>query len=202
MKRYSVLFSQLLSVVFHPFFIPTYLFVLCRVLFFNGLGRIMYLYDSFWVSLFFICLFTAVIPLLSVLILYKTGQVTSIALKNAKERRYPYLITLISYATLAFLLYKAGNPFCFYVYFAIVCLALVATINLVWKISAHMTAFGGLMAIVMFQSYVMGLNPYILFAVLFTLAGLIASARIRLESHDLSQILVGFLLGFSLLLFL
>lgn len=202
MKKYSVVFSQLLSVVFHPFFIPTYLFVLCRVLFFKDLGRMMYLYDSFWLSLFIICLFTAVIPFLSILVLYKTGRVTSIALKDGNERKYPYLITLISYAILAFLLYKVGNPFCFYVYFAIVCLALVATINLVWKISAHMTAFGGLMAIVMFQSYMMGLNPYVFFALLFTLAGVIGYARMCLEAHNLSQILVGFLLGFSLLLFL
>ncbi len=190
MKPFPLFFAKLISVVFHPIFIPTYayLFYCYRFRFTFSL-----------LSFILVFLFTAIIPLLSIVILYRLKNISSLTLENAKDRKYPYLVTLCSYGTLVFLLGRLGDNFLYYICLAILCLALVTIINFFWKISAHMTAFGAMLATIMLQAYIERQNPYALFVVLFLFAGLIAYARIRLKSHTLLQTLAGFLLCFFVL---
>jgi membrane-associated phospholipid phosphatase len=79
-----------------------------------------------------------------------------------------------------------------------IAILIIATlITLAWKISAHMFGIGGLIGGAMSVSYfVERCNPYYMFMGLFILAGIIGSSRIILKHHNLSQVNVGFLLGF------
>lgn len=190
MKSFSVFFAKLLSVVFHPIFVPTYAYLLYSYRFLPMFS---------FLSFALVFLFTAIIPSFSIVVLYKLKMVSSLTLEDAKDRKYPYLITLISYQILIFLLGRFGDYFFYYICLAMLCLALVTCINLFWKISAHMTAFGVMIVMIMSQAYIENQNPYELFVVSFFLAGLIAYARIKLKSHTLLQTLVGFLLCFFVL---
>ena len=121
---------------------PTYGFLLVKYLFFKGTLGSMLLKDS----LCFVFLFTAIIPFLSIGILYKFKKISSLTLDKPSDRQLPYLITLLSYIVLVIYFVTPINPFSQYMFVAIVCLMLVMLINIVWKISAHMTAIGGLIA--------------------------------------------------------
>jgi membrane-associated phospholipid phosphatase len=177
---------------------PTYGFLLVKYLFFKGTLGSMLLKDS----LCFVFLFTAIIPFLSIGILYKFKKISSLTLDKPSDRQLPYLITLLSYIVLVIYFVTPINPFSQYMFVAIVCLMLVMLINIVWKISAHMTAIGGLIAMIMFESYQFSLNPYVVISILFFIAGLVAYARVYLKSHTILQTLVGFLLGFVVLIFM
>jgi membrane-associated phospholipid phosphatase len=76
---------------------------------------------------------------------------------------------------------------------------LIMLLNLKWKVSAHLSAIGGLSAAIVVVSYRLGINPVGLLSAAFVLAGLIATSRIQLKAHTLLQTLVGFGIGFIVL---
>ena len=73
---------------------------------------------------------------------------------------------------------------------------LVGLISLKWKISAHASGVGGLLAFYVVASHLNAV-PYDLnlCLMLITIAGLTVSARLALNSHNLMQVVAGFLLG-------
>lgn len=73
---------------------------------------------------------------------------------------------------------------------------LTAIINMKFKISAHAVGIGGLIGSLMMVSYVLKYNAVPEIAILFLLAGVIATCRLYLEAHKPSQIYWGFALGF------
>lgn len=189
-------FSTIISNLFQPLLIPTYaLILLFQVEPFESVATPLKLYITLAVAML-----TAVVPLLSILILKKVGVVSSIQLYERKERTLPYLFTLLSYVSAIFFLWKVFMPYYSYIIFMMIgvlcAVALVAIINLKWKISAHLCGIGGLCAAVMVSSIRMGLNFSLTLIVLFILSGMVATSRIVLKAHTPSQTLAGFVLGF------
>ena len=71
-------------------------------------------------------------------------------------------------------------------------------VSLWWKISAHATGIGGLVALV-YQLHVQGLSAFDMFWLLcFTilLAGALGTSRLILKRHTLPQVLAGFACGY------
>lgn len=68
-----------------------------------------------------------------------------------------------------------------------------------WKISAHTTAIGGLVGMMMWfaTSGLADVNVMIMLSVGIVLAGAMASARLALNRHTLAQTLAGLALGFA-----
>jgi PAP2 superfamily. len=118
-------------------------------------------------------------------------------LYNRRERFYPYIITLICYAFCGFLLYKLKLPAFFIGFMAgcIVSLIIDLIVTSFWKISAHMTGIGGLLAVVtIIYKYFDGLNlPFLLSTIL--LVGLLGTSRMYLKCHNLGQVIAGTLNG-------
>lgn len=189
MKSFELFIAKFLSVVLHPIFVPTYSCLLYQALFKvypTDFGTILGVYF----------LFTALIPMAFIVALYRFKLISSIRIENAKERREPYLITLILYVGLGMTLNSMNLPVLLIVYTGSVCLAVLMCLNKISKVSAHMTAIGGVTATLMFETFCLGMNPYGLFMALFALSGLLAFARLRLKAHTPTQTLVGFLIGF------
>ncbi len=188
--------SHVISTVFQPLLMPTYGVMLLFMYTYFGVAYS----NRFWHIVTPIMLFSFVIPGILIYLLLRIGLISDLSLKVRKERFYPYFITLLSYSAMVIFYYKAQMPTWFITMMAgsIAIMIIAILITLVWKISAHMFGVGGLLGGVMSVCYyVEHSNPYWLFIGLFLLAGSVGTSRLILKRHTLSQVIAGFLLGFS-----
>lgn len=188
--------SHIISTIFQPLLMPTYGVMLLFMYSYFGVA-----YSAkFWYIVTPIMLFSFVIPGLLIYLLLRIKLISDLSLKVRKERFYPYFITLLSYSAMVVYYYKAHMPGWFIMMMAgsIAIMVIAILITLFWKISAHMFGVGGLIGGVMSVCYyVEHSNPYWLFIGLFLLAGSIGTSRLILKRHTLSQVIAGFILGFS-----
>ena len=188
--------SHVISTVFQPLLMPTYGVMLLFMYTYFGVA----FSNRFWHIVTPVMLFSFIIPGILIYLLLKIGLISDLSLKVRKERFYPYFITLLSYSAMVVFYYKSQMPVWFLMMMAgsIAIMIIAILITLVWKISAHMFGIGGLVGGVMSVCYyVEHSNPYWLFIGLFLLAGSIGTSRLILKRHTLSQVIAGFLLGFS-----
>lgn len=195
MKR----FAQLISYIFQPLLFPTYsillLFQAGNFAFFDFRYK---LYTTF--SIFVL---TAIIPFIVVLLLKRMGVVSSILLNERNERTIPYIFAIFSYIAAVIFLYQIYMPLYIVTLMAGVLISTISImlINFKWKVSAHLSAIGGLCAAIMVVSYRLAINPILLLSGAFLIGGIIASSRMILKAHTLMQTLSGFFIGFTVMLF-
>ncbi len=192
MKR----FSQILSAIFTPLFIPTYGMILVSYL------TIMAVVPAglTWLAIGVVFLITCLIPVAGILALYKAGFIKDAGLNERTERTIPYVLTVLCYLGAGYFLYRVGMPLWIDMFFAGG--ALAAVINIVvnrwWKISAHGAGMGGLVAL-LFRMIASGFAIYNLeFWIYGTVivTGLVLTSRVYLGRHTLMQVLTGCANGF------
>jgi membrane-associated phospholipid phosphatase len=71
-----------------------------------------------------------------------------------------------------------------------------AMINVWWKISTHTAGIGGVAGALFVFSEVFSFNPTWWFCLVLIVAGVLGTSRMILRQHTLSQVIVGFLVGF------
>ncbi|WP_304233800.1 hypothetical protein [Jiulongibacter sediminis] len=194
-----------ISYLFYPGLIPTYLlavlyFVAPYLVSIEGYPTVAKL-----LLLFFVLLYTFIFPSLMVYWLYKRGQIKSLTMEEPKERRIPYLITVVSSGFLAYFFAQKSSmllPSALIIGLITLVIALVAVINLKWKISAHSAAIGGVIGafFTLRIHYDESLLNVPFFTALF-IGGLVLSARLKLNAHTPLQIAAGFLLGLFISIF-
>ncbi len=188
--------AHVISTIFQPLLMPAYGVMLLFLYTYFG---VIYSHQ-FWLIITPILLFSFVIPATLIYLLYRLKIISDLSLKIRKERFYPYFITLLSYSIMMVYYHRMRMPTWFVMMIAgsIAIMIIAIFITLKWKISAHMFGIGGLTGGAMSVSYfVEHSNPYLMFMGLFILAGLIGTSRLILRRHTLSQVVAGFLLGFS-----
>lgn len=190
--------SNFISVAFHPLLMSTYGTLL---LFYQVESYLKYIYspDAKKFITLLIVLFTFLSPaLLSIFLVYQK-QVSSISMKNRRERWLPILLTFILYITAFLVLNKYGinQAITTLILSSTVAIGITFFITLFWKISAHMIGICGLAGAMygLIHIYQLPLVPYL--SLTFLIAGFIGFARLQLEQHNLSQILAGAVLGFG-----
>lgn len=188
--------SRIISWLFSPLFIPTY-------------AMIMMIYYSQYqilpfgvkVGIFSVTfLLSGLLPLCALLALKSLKMVRDLDLYLRHQRTIPYIFTLVCYIGLALFLYRSNAPIWMmgFIYGGIVSLIVVMFINLRWKISAHLTALGGLLCTAIFMT-IYGLATIHMLGVICAIVmvmGLTASSRIILDCHTPMQLLCGALCGF------
>ena len=153
----------------------------------------------FKISILLAVLFlTCLLPALLIYLLHQQKIIASVSLNDRRERLLPYLFTLLCYGACTLLLYKLKLPLWFLSYFVGGSLAILVAIlvNLKWKISAHMTGAGGLLALsfALFEALLYYPLALLLLAILLT--GMLGSARIYLRRHTLGEVAAGTINGF------
>lgn len=195
MKRITKIAAKTLSVLLYPLFMPTYgMALFCAV--FSQYVMLPAFY--WWAVILSTLLITCVIPLSAILLLRRRGAVSSLYIEKASERTTPYLYSILSFACWCVLLYKIAVPAYLLASAVGATLALVAVtvINHWWKISAHLTGFGGLLGGIMSYYLATGALPAIWFGVtLLVVALLLMYARLYLNAHTSLQVVAGLLLG-------
>ena len=152
-----------------------------------------------WLIVLIIWLTTFAIPALSMAMLKYTGSISSLQLKNRKERIIPFIYITLFYAFTAYyfshqMLVTDLTSGIFIL--TTVMIAAAAVITIFWKISVHSLGLGGSVGILLTIVY---LTPetkikYILLLAIIV-SGLVMTARLKLNAHTPSQVYLGYLLG-------
>jgi hypothetical protein len=146
---------------------------------------------------------TVILPLFSVGYMIYTKQVSSFHLDKRQERIVPMSITIAYTLGLYYMMMKLSMPPIVLAITAVGVIEIAVTliITLFWKVSAHMMGIAGFGGAVLAMSQVLHPIPSYIIVILFVSAGIIGSARIKQDSHTLGQVIVGWVLGFSLAYF-
>ena len=186
-------FSKIISYFFHPINFP----IAGALLYFLLLPKHIFKPQEHLI-LIVIFIGTYVFPLVLLFMLRYFKMIHSYHMVTIEERKFPTLLFIsISFIFGNWVLKTTVVDLLALFYFGyMLCLTftyLFYYINL--KISLHTAAIGGLLGFFLFFSYHYSLNLILLLAVLFVLSGIIASARLKLQAHKLSEIVVGYFLG-------
>ena len=187
-----------LSVVFQPLLIPSLVFGLL----FFGVPQATSLPEVFKVRIFYLIVTaTLLIPIVLMLGLRWSGYVKSLHFEEKSDRRVPFiLVTLFYVLTTYFLKEKTELDPILWQGMAVItaAVALLTGVTYFWKMSAHLTGIGGVLAV----TGILGLYfpsvtvAYLLVATL-VLGGGIASSRLYLDAHRPAEVYVGLLVGFA-----
>lgn len=190
------LLSWVLSVIFHPLLIPSYM---VGLLFRYCTDLVPLNHDSKVTILTFVFITTYLVPSLFTGLLWVSGMISSIDLKKRSERLIPLFVTGIVYTAVSYIfldylqLARLLGIFMGGIAFVVL---LTAFITYFWKISTHMIGLGGLMgfllAVINDSKNIALLDPFLFFLLA---SGATASARLYLQAHTMAQIISGFFLG-------
>ena len=190
--------AKIISIIFAPLFIPTYgvllLFTTARFAAVPFLPKLI-------VAITVLCC-TAIIPALIIFMFIKLGKVSSLHIDNRKERTRPYIYSLVSYLLCAYYLWNVNMPrWCVMMLVgSAVALLVLLLVNLRWKMSAHLTAMGGLLAGILVVAMHYVINPYMLVIGALFASAAVGSSRVILDAHTPEQTLAGFVNGFILVM--
>jgi membrane-associated phospholipid phosphatase len=121
---------------------------------------------------------------------------------DRKERLMPLYITLIFYLAAYFLIRKlpVSQVYQRFLFSACLSILLVLAISYFWKISSHLTGWGGLVGLIFSLSVRFDTDLMLFLIISILVAGFIGFARLRLDAHNSLQVYSGFLLGFLTML--
>ena len=190
-------FATLLSYILHPALVPT---LLVSVLFFLTPCFMVWSNTIKLYLLGFIFLGTFCFPVTIAWILQRYNQIGSLEMLTQEDRRKPFLITTLFYASIAFLLsYGAfqGTLLSFVMVSIAMNVCLATFITLYHKISMHAVGICGSLGILFalqYYDYRYELLTPILIAI--GLSGLVASSRLVLAKHTPLEVATGSIIGF------
>ncbi|WP_425637377.1 PA-phosphatase [Algoriphagus yeomjeoni] len=159
--------------------------------------------EEFKIRIFYlIVLSTLAIPMITILGLRLSGTLRSVHMAELKDRAIPFSVTSIYYVLTVYFLYqkKELDPILWQV-LGVITLAIVGLtlITFVWKMSAHLTGMGGLLALVLVLGFKFPtFRPIYPLLASLVLTGLVGTVRLFLEAHRPIEIYVGLIFGFIL----
>lgn len=205
--------SKIISVIFHPLFALMY--ILLFLLWVNPLLLANFTPEGRTVFIVYYTVNTVVIPIVAILLMKMLGLIGSFQMETNRERIGPMIVVFILYVWM-FVNFKREPDIPLLLVSlslgTVISTAIAFMINVVSKISLHMTGMGGLVGAVIIiflyqQTHQITVTlssgseiiiysvPVVMIMVL--LAGLVASARLFLNAHRPSEVLQGVLLGFA-----
>lgn len=192
-------FANLISIVFHPLLLATYLFTAFILI--NPMIALPPGYNHLaqWLIVLVVALTTFVIPALSIIMLKFTGSIRSLKLEGRKERFVPFMYITAFYGFTAYYfsrqLLVTDLAEAIFILTAIM-IFIAALINTYWKISIHSLGIGGIVGILLVLALVVtdGAVKYLLVGAIL-ISGLVLWARLELDAHSPAQVYAGYVLG-------
>lgn len=185
--------ARIISFVLHPLLMVVYTIILIFVYtdfrFLYGNQFIQFIAPAFFLS--------CAIPVSGIYTLKVTKLITDYKFRK-EERFLPFTIFFFSYGLLFYYFFSAKLTIWFLAVLAVpmILFIIYAFISTFWKISAYMIGMGGLIGSIMSICYnIKGLNLYVLFIILFILAGSLGVSRLALNRNRPAQVYAGFLIG-------
>ncbi len=187
--------AKLISVLFHPIFLPVYGYAL--LLFGSFIAHVLPV-DAKLLLLVLIFLLTALVPITFLLFLKQKKMIDDLHISKASQRTIPYVITLVFYAITYYNLTHENLPQLLSFFMMAACVTLLTTllINLKFKLSAHLVGVGAICASIYFMNQRFVLDLSWLFLVCVFLGGCVGFSRLFLKAHSPKEVYVGFCVGF------
>ena len=192
----SKVLAHLISYLFHPLFISTYVVAFLLYIHpyqFAGFTPTLKLY-----RLLSVFLNHALIPGFAVFLMWRLKLIGSMQLKTSKERIIPYAAAIIFYFWGWNVMSRIpDNPTVFVNFlqgaFFGVCAAWIININS--KVSMHTTAMGGALAFFLLFYFNDANASGLYLSIVILLAGLVGTARLIVSDHTRFQIIQGYIIG-------
>ena len=185
--------EKIVSILFHPVFVPTITVFLVVKIYSN----IIILENQAGIILIGTCVFSLILPLLSVFILLLTKKIDSLEMPKKEERFLPILFASI-WMILGFYFMKeifSYAPIMKSIYLGAIYVMLISLlITKKWKISLHMLAIGGATGVFIMLGFLFGQNLMLLLITIL-ISGILGYSRLSLKAHSLNQIYAGFIVG-------
>ncbi len=194
--RMSKITHNFISVLFHPAFVNLLnlftLFFLFPQLHSGVPAKLK------WFYLMFIFISTSIIPIILIFVLKISGRIKTIMLHDREERRIPYLLTIFIYGFDYYNFTKiSATPIVLnYLLACMAVLTIIFIVNYFYKISIHTATLGSFLALLMVNYVNTGAELRPLISITFVMIGLVSSARLFANSHNLSQVYLGLIVGF------
>ena len=193
----------ILSVVFHPLILTTYLFALLFLLVPDLVGVSAFELPALGSLLLLLWLNTFIAPAIMMFYFKKMGMITSLYVEDAAERRIPYIACVIIYGLATYLFGWKLEPIgelapqiSVILASVTLSLAVIAMVSYFWKISAHATGIGGTIGMLSGLMIRFDENALLMPLLLTILVGgWLMSARLQLNAHTPLQIAAGVFCG-------
>ena len=182
-----------ISFVFHPIIMP-----LLGVIFYFSKSPRFIPRDVIEAEIISLTILTIILPILLYFLLKTIGKTKSIYLKTTKERIIPLLLNIIICILIVIRVLPSNQIIELYFFFIgilisnVVCLVLAM---LKFKASIHMIAIAGIIMFALSISLHFGKNLNGSLALLFLIAGAIATSRLHLKAHTNVELIFGFCIG-------
>lgn len=186
-------FSKFISFFFHPINFS----IIGAIIYFIFVPKYIYKPQEY-LLLTIVFIGTYLIPLILVFLMKRARIISSYDMKTVEERKFPLLVLMAISLFIAKWLFQSAliNMLAISYFGYGVCLIVIyILLHLKLKVSLHMAAIGSLIGFLIYFSYFYKINLIYILATLFFLAGIIASARLKLNAHTFTEVLVGFILG-------
>jgi membrane-associated phospholipid phosphatase len=192
-ERRIIFVARVLSALFNPFYLPVVGLILLFM--FSYMQQMPTIYKLQVVTVVYLC--TALLPTLLIR-LYRHYQGWTLWELGTRERRaIPYIIAIVCYILCFYLMDRLRIPH-FMTSIVVAALGIqviCAVINMVWKISTHSAAIGGVAGALIVFSLGFRFNPVWWLCLVIIVGGLVGTSRMILRQHTLPQVVSGFLLG-------
>lgn len=187
--------AKVISLIFHPLFIPVYLswFVLNYSNIFLSISS----NDKLILMLRFLVMYT-VFPLATVLMSKALGFVSSIYLRTQKDRIIPYIASGVYYFWMWYVLRNQPE---FPKQFAMLALAIfiASSIGLIFntylKVSMHAISAGVMIAFIYLLSITAEINYGFYISISLLIAGAVCTARLVNSDHNPGEVYIGLIIG-------
>lgn len=189
-------FAQLISWVFQPVLMPLFGALIFLNLPFYSFRL---LPDPvFWYVIICNMLFTLLLPVLIIFLLFRFEMIKTLQLHNKEDRIYPIIFALAFQVANFYFLTKAQlpSPYLHFLLAGVFSLFISLIVTQYWKISLHMIGIGGVCGGILALAIIWPVDLRLLIGGLFIIAGLTATARLVLNAHNLAQVFAGFFAGF------
>jgi membrane-associated phospholipid phosphatase len=193
--------ARIFSFLFHPLLLATYMFILFAFLFPVAFDPIKE--DGNWRFVFLLFCVTFVLPVLMVSLLKTLGITSSFSMQSRRERIIPFTMIAVFYTAVTYVFYSRAEVSIHdnFLKFLVIINALVLVCSLVtvfYKISVHSVGIWGLIGI-LFALNQVSETASLFFPLLVTIviAGVVMSSRLKLNVHNLTEVIVGGVVGFT-----
>lgn len=191
--------ATIISVIFHPLLLTTYLVWLLG---YSFPSLLMIAPENFKIILAFVFCFTFLLPAVNILVFRLFGTISNYTLDSRRERIVPFLAISMIYVVTTFLFYnklRLSQNFNHLILLVTVLVVVSAVLTLFYKVSVHSLAIWGAIGIILPLNKALE-QTYLLWptAIALLIAGVVMSSRLYLNSHTPRQVLVGSLIGFSI----
>jgi hypothetical protein len=136
-------------------------------------------------------------PLMMLPVLIYFRNIRSATIDERRQRLIPLFVTTLClfmgyYLVARFSPIQIINLFLFASCFVVL---LIMIISMLWKISIHMAGIGGITGLILVLSFFYKTDLTIILCIAIMFSGIIASVRLHLKAHSISQLVAGFGLG-------